>query len=165
MKDREQNESDSSSDSDSSDDDENAINPQFDEEFYKTLSSLRRKDPTIYEAQTKFFENVDAIDSTVKDASATTTKKLTVKQYEHNRLMETGGQSDEDEPTATTERPASPSYNEEQKQIKNEFKQLLDENESDEDDGFGGIFTKREKSQQEKVFRAFQRLGKLIVCL
>lgn len=162
MKDKEQNESDSSSDSDSSEDDEAAFNPQFDEEFFKTLSSLKRKDPTIYEKETKFFENVDAVDGAAENANTKAGKKLTVKQYEHDMLMKTGGQSDDDETTAANERPASPSYNEEQKQIKSEFKRVLDANESDDDDGFGGIFTRREKTQQEQVCRrSFRRQGRV----
>lgn len=150
MKDKEQNDSGSSSDSDSSEDDEDAYNPKFDDEFYKTLSSLKRKDPTIYEKDTKFFEDVD-VDTTVeKDGESKPTKKLTVKEYEHKMLMETGGVSDAED-DATNNRPASPSYNEEQNQLKNEFKQVLAEDDSDEEGGFSGLFTKREKTKQEQV--------------
>lgn len=152
VKDKEQNASDSSSESDSSEDDENAYDPKFDEDFFKTLSSLKRKDPTIYERETKFFENATT-NAENDGASTAKTKKLTVKQYEHNMLMETGGLSDPDDADTSNQRSASPSYYDEQKQIKSEFKQVLETNDSEDDDtgDFAGLFTKREKTKQEQV--------------
>lgn len=50
----------------------------------------------------------------------------------------------------TVERSQSPTYNEEQKTIKNEFKKLIDEDSSDGEE-WGGIFRRREKSKEEEA--------------
>lgn len=50
----------------------------------------------------------------------------------------------------TVERPESPTYNEEQKSIKNEFKKVIDEDSSDGEE-WGGIFKRREKSKEEEA--------------
>lgn len=144
--------SDSSSESDSSDDDETAFNPKFDAEFLKTLSSLKRKDPTIYKKSTKFFEedNFDADSS----EPIKKTKKLTVKQYEQDILLKNGGAFDEEsDDNKSNNRPQSPTYNEEQKMIKDEILKIgkIDESDDEEEDDIGGLFNKREKSQKEQV--------------
>lgn len=150
----------SSSDSDSSDDDDVAFNPKFDQEFFKTLSSLRRKDPTIYEKATTFFEDV-AEDTTADNntvANNKSQKKLTVKQYEQDILLNNGGVYDEDTSDENEKRPQSPTYNEEQKIIKNELKKALESDDSHNDNDFGGLFVKREKSKEEQVFILFDHL-------
>lgn len=147
--------SESSSDSDSSDDDETAFNPKFDEEFFKTLSSLKRKDPTIYDKSTKFFDE-ETIDADANDGeSKKKEKKLTIKQYEQDLLLKNGGtfedESDDDMDNGN-KRPASPTYNEEQHLIKNEILGKIGNiNESDDEDDIGGLFSKRQKSKTEEV--------------
>lgn len=146
----------SSSESDSSEDDEIAFNPKFDEEFYKTLSSLKRKDPSIYEKSTKFFDE-NEIDSSVASTTEPQkkVKKLTIKQYEQDRLLKNGDTFDDesdDNMDGNTKRAASPSYNEEQKLIKNEILGKMDDiDESEDEEGIGGLFSKREKSKNEQV--------------
>lgn len=148
--------SDSSSDSDSSDDDEAAYNPKFDEEFLKTLSSLKRKDSTIYEKSTKFFEEENILEKPSNLAEKKDGKKLTIKQYERENLLKYGGVYEDDEETGTeSKRPESPTFNEEQKMIKNEFKRVLISDNSDDEGDFGGLFTKRQKTKIEEVFIAF----------
>lgn len=149
--------SDSSSDSESSDDDENAFNPKFDAEFFKTLSSLKRKDPVIYEKSTTFFED-DAIESAENDGECTEpkkkAKKLTIKQYEQDLLLKTGGdiEPSSDEDVEKNKRAQSPSYNEEQKMIKTEILGKVGAiDESDDEDGIGGLFSKRQKTKKEQV--------------
>lgn len=147
--------SDSSSDSDSSDDDEAAYNPKFDEEFYKTLSSLKRKDNAIYEKSTKFFEEDNILEKPSNPSEKKDGKKLTVKQYEQENLLKHGGVYEDDEETgAESNRPESPTLNEEQKIIKNEFKRVLNSDDSDDERDFGGLFTKRQKTKTEEVFIA-----------
>lgn len=154
VKDREgSDDSGSSSDSDSSEDDEAAINPKFDQEFFKTLSSLKRKDPTIYDQQTKFFEEELEADAGV--ASKKAEKAITIKKYETDILLKKGGIYDEDEENEAGERSQSPTYNEEQKMIKDELKNAL--NDSDNEDGegndWGGLFKKRQQTKEEQVNR------------
>lgn len=147
---------DSSSDSDSSEDDETAFNPKFDQEFFKTLSSLTRKDPTIYDKSTKFFDEETLDPDADEGAPKKKEKKLTIKQYEQDLLLKNGGtfedESDGDNETAN-KRPASPSYNEEQNIIKKEILgkiSNINESDSDEDD-IGGLFSKRQKTKKEEV--------------
>lgn len=161
----------SSSESDSSDDDESAFNPKFDAEFFKTLSSLKRKDPAIYEKSTKFFDD-DGIEiggaSTSNDSRPQKkAKALTVKQYEQDLLLKNSDilerDSDDNMETHTHNiRAQSPSYNEEQKMIKNEILGKIggidDSNDDDDDDDgdedgpkVGGLFSKREKTKKEQV--------------
>lgn len=146
--------SDSSSGSDSSDDDELAYNPKFDEEFLKTLSSLKRKDSTIYEKSTKFFDEENILEKANNLAEKKDGKILTIKQYEQENLLKHGGVYEDDEQTGTLEskRPQSPTLNEEQKIIKNEFKRVLNNDNSDDEGDFGGLFTKRQKTKTEEVF-------------
>lgn len=168
MKDKEADDgSDSSSESDSSEDDEIAYNPKFDAEFFKTLSSLKRKDPAIYEKSTKFFDE-DGVD--VSDASAMVggsqpqkkAKKLTIKQYEQDLLLKNSDileRSDSDDMDTHNAREQSPSYNEEQKMIKNEILGKIggiddSDDDDDESDGIGGLFSKREKTKKEQVKRS-----------
>lgn len=146
--------SDSSSDSDSSDDNEAAFNPRFDEEFFKTLSSLKRKDDTIYEKSTKFFEEEDILHVPSYADDKERKKKLTIKQYEQDILLKSGGiydQDDEDGINNSKMRPQSPTYNEEQQMIKDEFKHVLQSDDSDEDENVGGLFVKHEKTKEEEV--------------
>lgn len=138
------------SDSDSSEDDELAYNPKFDEEFYKTLASLKKKDPKIYNREVKFFDGVDI------DAPLSTEKQikpLTVKEYEHKILIEKKGiYEDEDDESETKQniRSASPSYREEQDQLKSEFQKVINDGSDQEDEAWGGIFVKREKTKEEE---------------
>lgn len=146
--------SDSSSESDSSEDDENTFNPKFDEEFYKTLTSLKRRDPSIYEKSTKFFDD-DASDplATTSDTKKKA-KALTIKQYEQDILLKSGGtfdQESDEEMEQSNKRSQSPTYNEEQKLIKNEIiGKIVDIDESEDEDGIGGLFSKREKTKKEQ---------------
>lgn len=144
--------SDSSSESDSSDEDETAFNPKFDSEFLKTLSSLKRKDPSIYEKSTKFFEEDNINENADGSEPKKKAKALTIKQYEQNLLLKTGGVFDEDSVDGNEERAASPTYNEEQKLIKDAIAGEVGKiGDSDDEDAFGGLFSKREKSKTEQV--------------
>lgn len=157
MKDRDDSDSESDSESDSSDDDL-AVNPQFDEDFYKTLASLKQKDPIIYNKNTRFFdEAIEEGNASVKEKKA---KALTVKDYERKVLLEKGGiyEDDEEDGAGEADRPSSPTYVEEQKSLKNEFKKII-HGDSDEEEGgdWGGIFKKREKTKEEAVSCVLQQ--------
>lgn len=162
--------SDSSSGSESSEDDESAFNPKFDAEFFKTLSSLKRKDPAIYEKSTKFFDD----DGIEVDGAATSNdlrpqkkaKKLTIKQYEQDLLLKNSDilerDSDDDMDTHDA-RAQSPTYNEEQRMIKNEILGKIgginDSDDDENDDGIGGLFSKREKTKKEQVSESSRMVG------
>lgn len=139
----------SSSDSDSSDDDEEVFNPKFDAKFYETLSSLKKKDPKIYDKEVNFFGEIVVDTKASGTGTSKKQKALTVKEYEQKILLENDGiYDDADEENANErQRPLSPSYHDEQARIKNEFHKVL-QDDSDDDEGgeWGGIFKKREKT-------------------
>ncbi|XP_055844952.1 protein KRI1 homolog [Episyrphus balteatus] len=143
-------ESDSSDESDSTEEDE-IIDPKFDQEFFKTLSSLKSKDPTIYDKNTRFFDGVELeVGQNKKQAPA---KPVTLKDYERKIILEKEGKFEDDsenenENYEENERAASPTYVEEQRRLKDEFRKVIDAENSD-DEEFGGIFKKRVKTKEE----------------
>ncbi|XP_055913201.1 protein KRI1 homolog [Eupeodes corollae] len=145
--------SDSSSESDSSDEDE-IIDSKFDQEFFKTLSSLKSKDPTIYDKNTRFFDGVELGVGVGQNKKQTSSKPVTLNDYERKIILENGGKfedesANENEEHEEDERAASPTYVEEQRKLKDEFRKVINAENSD-DEEFGGIFKKRVKSKEEK---------------
>lgn len=116
------------------------------------MSSLKRKDPAIYEKSTTFFED-EAINSNADLEPKKKEKKLTVKQYEQDIILQGGGAFDDDsDEDAQNKRPQSPTYNEEQKMIKNEILGKMGSiSDSEGEEDFGGLFSKREKTKKEQV--------------
>lgn len=139
---------DSSSDSDSTDNE--TVDPKFDEAFFQALATLKKKDSSTYDANVKFFE---VFDGAKVGGEKKTPKTLTVKDYERKILLEKGGiYEDDDDDENDKRRPESPSYNQEQINIKNAFKKVIEEDDDDDDDNeWGGIFRKREKTKEEEV--------------
>lgn len=140
----------SSDDSDTSSDDDELVNPTFNEAFYKTLATLKRKDPSIYTGNNVNFFH--ALDSEPKPIGGEKSKKaLTVKDYERKILLEKGGIYDEEvDENDGRRRPQSPSYVEEQENLKNEFRKVLQQD-SDDEQLSGGILTKRVQTKQEQA--------------
>lgn len=143
------NESDSSSDdSDSSDNSDEAFNPKFDKVFFKTLSSLKRKDPKIYDQGTKFFDEqpVEEMANTSKKSD----RALTIKKYEQDVIIKKGGIYDSDEEADLNNGRHSPTINEEQQMIKDELKKALASDSEDDDDD---LLKKRVKTEKEEVWQ------------
>lgn len=137
---------DSSSDSDT---DNETVDPKFDEAFFQALATLKKKDSSTYDANVKFFEEFDGAKVSGEKKSP---KALTVKDYERKILLEKGGiYEDEDSENDKNPRAASPSYNQEQINIKNAFKKVIEEDDAEDDNEWGGIFRKREKTKDEEV--------------
>lgn len=138
-----------SDDSDTSSDDNDGENPEFDEEFFKALGSIKSKDPKIYEKDTKFFQSASK-----KEAKATSKKNkpFTVKDLERKVILENDGEFVDDDDEAT-QRPASPSLAEKERAIKRQLASVVNADSDDEEDGegWGGLFVKRNKSSEEEV--------------
>lgn len=85
-----------SDDSDSSEEDE-VLDPSFDQDFLKTLASLKSKDPAIYDKNTKFFkheeseEESDEEEGKEKKNKEKKQKPVTLKDYERKIILEKGG--------------------------------------------------------------------------
>lgn len=137
----------SSSDTDSTDNE--TVDPKFDEAFFQALATLKKKDSSTYDANVKFFEEFDG---PKVGGEKKIPKALTVKDYERKILLEKGGiYEDEDSENDKNIRSASPSYNQEQMNIKNAFKKVIEEDDDEDDNEWGGIFRKREKTTEEDV--------------
>ncbi|XP_037038296.1 protein KRI1 homolog [Bradysia coprophila] len=139
---------DSSSDSDSTDNE--TVDPKFDEAFFQALATLKKRDSSTYDANVKFFEDFDDVKIGGEKKGP---KALTVKDYERKILLEKGGiYEDEADDNDTDLRPSSPAYNQEQMNIKNAFKKVIEEDDDDDEDNeWGGIFRKREKTKEEEA--------------
>lgn len=87
-------------DSDSSEEDE-ILDPLFDQDFLKTLASLKSKDPAIYDKKTKFFKNEESEPSSDDDVAKSSknkdikSKPVTLKDYERKIILEKGGKFDD----------------------------------------------------------------------
>lgn len=138
--------SDSESSESSSDDSEVELDPEVERDFYRTLSLLKKKDPKIYQADAKFYSEAASLDekpSTSKKA----VKPMYLKDYERKVILEKGGKyeddddsEDEEEAAKRMERAASPSYIQEQKQLKESFRKFVQDSDedADEDEDGGG---------------------------
>jgi protein KRI1 len=134
-------EDESSSDDDASTDEE-LVNPEFDEEFFKTMAFLKNKDPTKYQEIPSFFENVQPVEDAVK-AKQKKEKIVTVADHQRERLLKTGGVMSDDE---DNHNPGELSYTAEQEKIRNDLKKAL--NDSDDEESF---FKVREKHDEELI--------------
>ena len=87
-----------SDDSDSSEEDE-VLDPSFDQDFLKTLASLKSKDPSIYDKNIKFFKNEESGEESddendenkVNKTKDKKSKPVTLKDYERKIILEKGG--------------------------------------------------------------------------
>ncbi|KAG8006457.1 Protein KRI1-like protein [Nibea albiflora] len=155
--------SDSESSESSSDDSEVELDPEVERDFYRTLSLLKKKDPKIYQTDAKFYSEVASRDET-PSTSKKAVKPMYLKDYERKVILEKGGKyeddddsEDEEEATKRMERAASPSYIQEQKQLKESFRKFVQDSDDDDDedkdgegDGESQLLTRRIKTQEEK---------------
>lgn len=71
------------------------LTEDVEKEFYKTLSQIKNKDPTIYKKDVEFFKDVPNLESKSKKKK-TKSIPLTLRDYERKIIMEKGGElSDE----------------------------------------------------------------------
>lgn len=139
---------DSSSSSSSEDDDENIeLNESLEKDFFKTLSCLKNKDPSIYDKNTVFFHDTDDVKPPNKSKKE---KPMYINDYERKLILEKGGKLSDDEENYEDLRAHSPTYVEEQNQLKNNLKKALEDVKDDEEDEWGGMFKTRQKTKEEK---------------
>eukprot|EP00088_Acartia_fossae_P035338 TRINITY_DN363_c0_g1_i5.p1 TRINITY_DN363_c0_g1~~TRINITY_DN363_c0_g1_i5.p1 ORF type:complete len:786 (-),score=304.83 TRINITY_DN363_c0_g1_i5:285-2642(-) len=148
------NEDESSEESEDSDAEE--LTEEIERDFYKTLASLKAKDPKIYDEKVRFFSEKTA----KSEPKEKKDKKITLADMERTVMLEKGGVFDEVEDKSLKNKD-DVTYTQEMRGIKESFKAALEsEGESSEEEGEeekeekgsgrGGLLKKREKSQQEK---------------
>ena len=142
------NEDDAEDESSDEEEDEDAegLTPQIEKDFFVTLATLKRKDPSVYDGKTQFFQ--DKPESSQEKKTKEKSKKVTLADIERKVILEKGGKFDEiDEKDEDDQEPAN--YNEEMKNIKDSFKEAFkNDSDDDEEDTF---LTKRKKTSEEKV--------------
>ncbi|XP_034480476.1 protein KRI1 homolog [Drosophila innubila] len=150
--------SESELDSDSESSEEEEVDVKFDQEFFKTLASLKSKDPRIYDKETRFFDAADGDESDSEEEGSpkkkpSKAKPVTLKDYERKVILEHNGkfESSDDEKEAEEEfqRAQSPTAVEEEQRLKAEFKNVMEQEDDGEDEEFGGIFKKRTKTKAQ----------------
>ena len=139
-----ENEEETDSSDEEEDEDAEELTPEIEKDFFTTLSSLKRKDPSIYDGTTSFFREKSGDSVKSKESKD---QRITIADMERKIILEKGGKFDEigDD---IDENEETPTYSEEMKELKDSFKKSLHEdNESDDDDGF---LTKRKRTAQER---------------
>ncbi|XP_065331889.1 protein KRI1 homolog [Cloeon dipterum] len=147
------NEDDEESSSTDEDDDAREITADVEKQFFKTLACLKKKDPKIYDEKTTFFKIKEPSEDESKNKKKTDEKPMYLRDYERKMLLENGGlvSSSENEDEDQIERSYSPTFVQEQREIKQSFKSALEDDSDKEDEtGIGGLFKPKTKSNAEK---------------
>ncbi|XP_065834092.1 protein KRI1 homolog [Oscarella lobularis] len=138
-----------SSSSESEDDDGRGITTKNDRDFLKTLSLLKSKDPRLFDKEFKLYESED--DESASVASGDEKKPMMLKDFEREQLLQKGSlagiESDESDEEGYHGKDVL-SYDEEQKQLKDNLKKslLMAEEESKKEP----LLKLRKKTEQEK---------------
>ncbi|KAM4749173.1 protein KRI1 homolog [Rhinophrynus dorsalis] len=148
-------EDDNDASSSESDEDELITDPTLDKDFYCTLSLLKKKDPRIYQDDVTFFS--DEGPSAGSQSKSIKEKPMFLKDYERKVILEKEGKYEDEEDSSDDEdfeqeqRARSPTYLEEQKQIRESFRQFVEDSDNDESEGTtANLLTKRVKSKKEQ---------------
>ncbi|KAI8086583.1 KRI1-like family C-terminal-domain-containing protein, partial [Halteromyces radiatus] len=144
------------------DEDAALLTPAIDTQILRTIAAIQTKDPSVYDTNKKFFtsEQFDASKKQWQQKSKTKDKKVTLKDYERELLLEHGGYVDEEQEN-NKDRSNDLTHVEEQAQLKKAFQLAAQQNDSDNDndqrqddkedsDDDDGFLVKREKSKSEK---------------
>lgn len=109
----------------------------------KTIAAIRTKDPRVYDAKKEFFdgEEIEKAKKNWEEKQKQAGKKVTLKDYHREVLLEDGGIIDEDDEAA----PAPKTHVQEQEEMKSDFKRAIMADDDDED----GFFTMRDKTSDD----------------
>ncbi|XP_026859122.2 protein KRI1 homolog [Electrophorus electricus] len=148
----------SSSDSESDDESEMELDPRLERDFYRTLSLLKKKDPKIYQKDVNFYTEQASSSSDEKPSTSKKTERaMFLKDFERKVILERGGKYDDEEDSADEEvsrwmkkRAASPSYIQEQKELKESFRRFVQDSDTEASDEEDQLLRRRTKTQDEK---------------
>ncbi|XP_029364883.1 protein KRI1 homolog [Echeneis naucrates] len=145
----------------SSDDSEVELDPEVERDFYRTLSLLKKKDPKVYQKDIQFYSEGASTSDEKPSTSKKAAKPMYLKDYERKVILEREGKyeddddSDDEEAAKRRERAASPSYIQEQRELKQSFQKFIqdsdDEDEGSQEGGRSQLLTRRIKTQEEKA--------------
>ncbi|XP_072005607.1 protein KRI1 homolog isoform X2 [Engystomops pustulosus] len=149
---------DSESSSSESEDDLEIV---VDKDFYRTLSLLKKKDPVIYKKDVIFYKEPDDDDDDPApgQSKAPKEKPMYLKDYERKVILEKEGKyedeenSDGEEEIIQNERAQSPTYMDEQRQIRESFRKFVEDSDDDKEEEEGttaNLLTKRMKTEKEQ---------------
>ncbi|KAK7873092.1 hypothetical protein R5R35_000372 [Gryllus longicercus] len=137
---------DGNSDSDESSSEDDNVD-YFDKPFLKMMAWLKSDDPNKYDKIEQFVPSPDTLQKKSKNKKD---KPFVLRDYERNLIVEKGGKlSDDEEMPERDPRSSSPTYVEEQKALKNSFKQVLENSDSEEEEDIGNLFKKKQKTKEE----------------
>ena len=127
------------SESETEDDDAEMLSTELDLKIIRTINSLRKKDPSIYDNTTRWFEAETATEASpvvTKDA-----KKKRFKDVSREQLLSTGGEEEEEEVELSkyAGRSGAIAYDDEQRQLRKAFLQSANDSLVDEEAEASGI--------------------------
>lgn len=95
----------SDTESSSEDDEGDEVNEEFEKDFFKALSCLKKKDPRIYDKNFEFFSNQNEEENAAKVSPKKKKEQpMYLKDYERRLILEKGGQfSDEEQENPETQ--------------------------------------------------------------
>lgn len=133
------------------------LTEKFEKSFYKTLACLKNKDPRIYDENVTFFDEVEGSEDNAKavgKSSKSKEKPMFLRDYERKVMIERNGKfsdSEEEEPPHEENgKLLAPTYVEEQRDLKENFKKILEEDDDDDDDKFTLLKPKIKTKEDEK---------------
>ncbi|OCT90408.1 protein KRI1 homolog [Xenopus laevis] len=137
-----------------SEDEEMTIDPKLDREFYCTLSLLKKKDPRIYQEDVTFYSNEG--ESAPSQSKPAKEKPMYLKDYERQVILEKEGKYEDEEDSEEDDdlqdqRARSPTYLEEQKQIREGFRKFVEDSDNEDvEEAAGNLLTRRIKTKKEQ---------------
>ncbi|XP_076238119.1 protein KRI1 homolog [Calliopsis andreniformis] len=141
----------------SEDEEESKLTEQFDKEFYKTLAYLKNKDPKIYNQEVTFFDETNKTQEELSEKKKQKTtekskkeKAVFLRDYERKIIVERDGKYSDSEDESDLKKSKKESKNityvQEQEQLKESFKNALDDEEEEDAD----LLKPKSKSEIEK---------------
>lgn len=142
----------SNSSSESDDDLADGIKPTLQKDFFNTLASIKRKDPVIYKADTKFYSSDEDSSDDEEEGGQSKAKPMLLKDYERKVVLEKGGMYvDDDDENDESQNENHPLSNvEELKRLKNDLISATKQNDSsdsDNSDDGDDFLTKKDKPE------------------
>ena len=117
-----------------------AWDSDVEKQFFQTLASLKKRDPSIYSSNQQFFDKSKQL---VPKKKSEKEEAFTRRDYERKLVLEKGGRMSDEEDVAGP----SQTFTEEQEQLKKGFKKILNDSDSEGQD----LLQVRPKTSSEKV--------------